>query len=133
MMFAVVAILLLGGASVEAQPWNRDTVNLDAGKDARDTSVAVDTRGIVHIAYIDSKGVVKVARKEGTGYNRDTVDAEAGQASKHPAIAVDTQGIVHIAYSDGKGAIRAARKEGPRGTAGTRLMGEQEIETLPSR
>jgi hypothetical protein len=86
MMFAVVAILLLGGASVEAQPWNRDTVNLDAGKDARDTSVAVDTRGIVHIAYIDSKGVVKVARKEGTGYNRDTVDAEAGQASKHPAI-----------------------------------------------
>lgn len=71
-----------------------------AGDAGRFSAIAVDSAGVVSVAYYDgSKGNLKLARRVGGTWQIETVDAE-GDSGHHVAIVADPIGRLHIAYQE---------------------------------
>jgi hypothetical protein len=63
-------------------------------------AIAVDTAGVVHVAYLSRLGL-RHATRDGAGWRSATVDAEAlaaAQVTDGPALALDADGLPRIAY-----------------------------------
>ncbi|MBP1928956.1 hypothetical protein J2741_001503 [Methanolinea mesophila] len=86
-----------GSASDYGPSWKITTVDPNAGKS---TSIAVDSAGHPHIAYIDpDRGTLLYAWNDGSGWQIDTVDDDV-PGDQATAIAVEGTNRPHIAYTD---------------------------------
>ena len=98
---ASLVLLLFGVAasSVHAQGWSWSFENVDSG--AKFTSLAVDSRGGVHVSYTDNSAhVVKYAFRsvESSHWYTLVIEKDVGSATTH--LALDSGGNPHICYPD---------------------------------
>jgi len=81
---------------------NWTTTRVDSeGNVGQDTSLAVDSKGKMHIAYYDdAKNFdLKYASNASGAWKTTTIDAD-GNTGWYPSIAVDSNDNIHIAYAD---------------------------------
>lgn len=98
---------LCGGGTAPAScgcttgAWRIETVDTP-GSTGSYTSVAVDSKGGVHIAYYDEsrKDLRHAYRAQGGDWVAETVESP-GTVGEYAAIALDSKDGVHIAYRDG--------------------------------
>jgi hypothetical protein len=90
-----------------ASRWTSETIDPDGGSGV---SMALDTGGAPHLAYLDGNGAVKHAHEGGGGWEV----SEVGEgATESPAgIAVDQEGIHHVVWQTGEGLAYASNSEG---------------------
>ncbi len=100
-IWASLALMFLSvtARSASAQGWSWSFEKVDSG--AKFTSLAVDSRGSVHVSYTDSAShVVKYAFRsvESSRWFTLVLDKNLGNATTH--LALDSQGYPHICYPD---------------------------------
>ena len=95
----VLILFNMTARSARAQGWTWSFEKVDSG--AKFTSLAVDTRGSVHVSYTDSSShVVKYAFRSGDSLRWYTMVIEEKLGEATTRIALDSDSNPHICYPD---------------------------------
>jgi hypothetical protein len=92
-------IVLVLASTASAGAWRFETVDSE-GDVGSYNSIALDSSGYPHIAYIDDTNIdLKYARWDGAAWLIETVDSE-GSVGGMNSLALDSTDYAHIAYND---------------------------------
>lgn len=90
-----------------ASRWTSETVDPEGGSGV---SMALDTDGAPHLAYLDGSGAVKHAHQGGEAW--EVSDVGEGAVESSAGIAVDQEGIHHVVWQTEEGLAYASNAEG---------------------
>ncbi len=102
---ATTLVLLVGSrmSVLHAAPgteWQLETIAAGVSAEARNSALAIDSTGMIHVLYYDELGsnqfVLKHTVKTAAGWNTEVIDQAKGDP---PVMRFDSAGRLHIAYS----------------------------------
>lgn len=92
--------LLAGVVCASAGQWQLDTIASGVSEAARNSSLAIDSSGTIHVLYYDqteaNQFVLKHAAQTQTGWSSEVIDQAKGDQA---VIRIDSANRIHIAYN----------------------------------